>query len=158
MYRKIILLCTLVFVNSLAVAEESKDTHSTKTTLKKKKTLSEKKLVVFVSNGDLEVAGMGFGIALSAVKQGADVTIVIGANALKYALKDGEQNVYFAKERTPRALLEEALKSGASIQLCSANTNVMGMDEDDFIDGAKEVISTEIFAKVFASEAKVISF
>ncbi len=158
MYKKIILLCALLFISTYTVAEENKDSNSTKTMLKKKKTLSGKKLVVFVSNGDLQVAGMGFGMALSGVKQGADVTIVIAANALKYALKDGEQNIYFAKDRTPRALLEEAVKSGAIIQLCSANTNEMGLDEDDFIDGAKEVISTEIFAKVFESEAKIISF
>ena len=158
MYKKIILIITLLFMSNYAVADESNESNNTKITVKKKKTLSGKKLVVFVNNGDLQVAGMGFGIALSAVKQGAGVTIIIGANALKYALKDGEQNIYFAKERTPRSLLEEALKSGATIQLCSANTNEMGLDEDDFIDGAKEVISTEIFAKVFESEAKIISF
>ena len=135
----------------------AKDSNSTKVSVKKK-TLSGKKLVVFVSNGDLQVAGMGFGIALSAVKQGADVTIVIGANALKYAFKEGEQNIYFAKERTPRALLESALKSGAEIQLCTANTNEMGLDEDDFIEGVKMVISTEIFAKVYAENVRVISF
>ncbi len=158
MYKKIILLCALLFMSTYAIAEENKDTNSTKNMVKKKKTLSGKKLVVFVSNGNLQVAGMGFGIALSGVKQGADVTIVIGANALKYAFKEGDQNIYFAKGRTPRALLKEALKSGAEVQLCSANTEEMGLDEDDFIVGIKLVISTEIFAKVYEEGVRVISF
>ncbi len=158
MYKKIILLCALLFMSTYAIAEENKDTNSTKNMVKKKKTLSGKKLVVFVSNGNLQVAGMGFGIALSGVKQGADVTIVIGANALKYAFKEGDQNVYFAKGRTPRALLKAALKSGAELQLCSANTEEMGLDEDDFIAGVKLVISTEIFAKVYEEGVRVISF
>jgi len=158
MYKKIILISTLLFMSTYIVASESNDTNSTKTTVKKKKTLSGKKLVVFVSNGDLQIAGMGFGIALSGVHQGADVTIVIGANAIKYVLKDGDQNIYFPKERTPKALLQEALKNGATIQLCSANTDEMGLDEDDFIEGIKVVISTEIFAKVYEPEVRVISF
>jgi predicted peroxiredoxin len=161
MFGKMILI-TLLLLGSMLRAEDknlvaSKENNNSKVSIKKK-TLSGKKLVVFVSNGDLQVAGMGFGIALSAVKQGADVTIVIGANALKYAFKEGDQNIYFAKDRTPRSLLESALKSGAQIQLCSANINEMGLDEDDFIEGVKMVISTEIFAKVYEEGARVISF
>jgi len=151
------LILFLLLGNILVAGEVSKENNSTQKSVKKK-TLSGKKLVVFVSNGDLQVAGMGLGIALSGVKQGADVTIVIGANALKYAFKEGDQNVYFAKGRTPRALLKEALKSGAEVQLCSANTEEMGLDEDDFIAGVKLVISTEIFAKVYEEGVRVISF
>ena len=101
---------------------------------------------------------MGVGIASSAVKQGALVTVVMGADAIKYALKEGDQNVYFAKHRTPRKLLQGAISHGLTLQLCSANTEEIGMDEDDFIKGAKIVISTEIFAKVFEDEVRVISF
>jgi len=162
MLKKMTLMVFLLLNSSLLSAEDKKvfnpkENNSTKINVKKK-TLSGKKLVVFVSNGDLQVAGMGFGIALSAVKQGADVTIVIGANALKYAFREGDQNIYFAKEKTPRVLLKSALKSGANIQLCSANTDEMGLDEDDFIEGIKLVISTEIFRKVYAENVRVISF
>jgi len=156
-FGKIILISFLLLGTGLVFAKESKENNSTKKSVKKK-TLSGKKLVIFVSNGDLQIAGMGFGIALSGVKQGADVTIVIGANALKYAFKEGDQNIYFAKERTPRALLEEALKNGAEVQLCSANTEELGFDEDDFIEGVKVVISTQIFAKVYEDGVRVISF
>ena len=156
MLKKIILIITLLFI-STAVANESTENNSSKKSLQKK-TLSGKKLMIVVSSGELQKAGMGFALALSGVKQGAEVTILIGANALKYALVDGDQNVYFAKSRTPRKLLKEALESGATIQLCSANTEAMGWDEEDFIEGVKIVISTEIFAKVFTDGTKVISF
>jgi predicted peroxiredoxin len=154
MFQKIILMVLLLSFSNFAFAKESNVTKSTT----KKKTLSGKKLVVFVSSDNLQQVGMGFGMVLSAVKQGASVTLVLGANAVKYALKEGQQNVYFAKNKTPRALLELALKSGVTIQLCSANTDQMELDEDDFIDGVKLVISTDIFEKVFEEGSKIISF
>jgi len=156
MFKKIIVVLLLLLTADLVAVEAVNN--STKTSVKKKKTLSGKNLVVFVSNGDLQVAGMGFGIALSGVKQGANVTIVIGANAIQYALKEGDQNIYFAKKRTPRALIKDAIKHGAMVQMCSANTDEMNLDEDDFIEGVKTVISTQIFEKVFEKDTRVISF
>jgi len=155
---RIVMLLLLVATYGYAI-DENASSHDVKIkSEKKKKTLSDKKLVVFVSSGNLKKAGMGFALALSGVKQGADVTIVIGADAIEYALKEGRQNIYYAKDRTPRQLLEEALKSGATIQMCSANTEEMSLDEDDFIDGVNIVISTQIFAKVFEENTRVISF
>jgi len=148
MLKRLIVLIAILFSSTYA---ESNSTQ-------RKKTLSEKNLVIFVNSGNLQQAGMGFGIALSGTKQGANVTIVIGADAIKYALKENSQNVYFAKNRTPRALITQAIKSGATVQLCSANTEEMGLDEDDFIEGTTIVISTEIFAKVFEEGTRVISF
>jgi len=156
MIKKIAVVLFLLISTTL-IAQNSEENNSSKNSMKKKK-LSEKNLVVFVSNENLQVVGMGFGIALSGVKQGANVTVVVGANALKYLLREGKQNVYFAKQKTPRELAKNIIKEGGSIQLCSANTEEMNLDEDDFIDGVKLVISTEIFAKVFEKNSQVISF
>jgi len=155
--RQIILIIVLIFSTNI-FALDVKDSNTTAHETVKKKSLSGKNLVVFISNGDLQVAGMGLGIALSGVKQGANVTVVIGANAIKYALNDGDQNIYFAKGRTPRALLQDIIKAGADVQLCSANTDEMNLDEEDFVEGVKIVISTQIFAKVFEEKTRVISF
>ena len=97
MLRKIILIFALLFTSS-ALAQEPTEKNSNKKSVKKK-TLSDKKLMIVVSSGELQKAGMGFALALSGVKQGAEVTILIGADALKYALTDGDQNIYFAKCR-----------------------------------------------------------
>jgi predicted peroxiredoxin len=157
MLKKLALLIALLFTTVYADVKESKESNSTQQK-KRKKTLSNKKLVVFVNSGNLQQAGMGFGIALSGTKQGADVTIVIGANAIQYALKENSQNIYFSKNKTPKQLIIDAIKSGATVQLCSANTDEMGLDEDDFIEGTSIVISTQIFAKVFEEGTRVISF
>ena len=156
MVKQIIVGISLL-VGSTLLAQTPTDSKITKVA-EKKKTLSNKKLVVFVSNYDLQMAGMGLGMALSAVKQGARVTVVMGADTVKYALAEGEQNVYFAKKRTPRALLKAIIKGGGVVELCSANTENMNLDEEDFIEGVKIVISTEIFAKVFDDNTRVISF
>jgi len=156
MIKKIIVGISLL-VGSTLLAQTPKENNTTNIE-QKKKALSDKNLVVFVSNHDLQIAGMGLGMALSAVKQGANVTVVLGANAVKYALQDGEQNVYFAKKRTLRALLQAIIKGKGVIQLCAANTEEMNLDEEDFIEGVNIVISTEIFAKVFDENTRVISF
>ena len=155
--RQIILIMMLIFSSNL-FALDVKDSNTTVEKKVKRKSLFGKNLVVFISNGNLQVAGMGLGIALSGVKQGANVTVVIGANAIKYALNDGKQNIYFAKGRTPKALLQDIIKAGAEVQLCSANTDEMNLDEEDFVEGVKIVISTQIFAKVFEEKTRVISF
>ena len=151
MLKTLSLVIALLFTSAYADSKENNTTQ-------RKKTLSGKSLVIFVNSGNLQQAGMGFGIALSGVKQGANVTIVIGADAIKYALKENSQNIYFAKNKTPRQLIANAIKNGATVQICSANAEEMELDEDDFIEGTKVVISTQIFAKVFAEGTRVISF
>ena len=158
MFKNFILILVMLFTNVYGDSNTSMDKNSSKSSLKKKKTLSGKNLVIFVNSKDLQQVGMGLGIAVSGVKQGANVTIVLGGNTIKYALKEGRQNLYLAKDKTPRELLQSAIKSGATVQLCSANTEEMALDEEEFIDGIKIVISPQIFKKVFEEGTRVISF
>ena len=158
MFKSFIFIVAFLVTNTYADSKLSVDKNSSKSSVKKKKTLSGKNLVVFVNSEDLQQAGMGLGLALSGVKQGANVTIVLGANAIKYALKEGNQNIYFAKEKIPRELIQKAIKSGATVQLCSANTEAMELDEEEFVEGVKIVISPQIFKKVFEEGTRVISF
>ncbi len=158
MFKSFVLIIAMLFTNAYGDSKVSVDKNSSKSSTKKRKTLSGKNLVIFVNSKDLQQVGMGLGMALSGTKQGANVTIVLGANAIKYALLEGRQNIYLAKDKTPRELLQSAIKSGATVQLCSANTEEMALDEEEFIKGIKIVISPQIFKKVFEEGTRVISF
>ena len=68
---------TMISLNTFAASPATSNTP---------KPLAGKKLVAVVGSGSIEKAGMGMTLGLSATKKGADVTIVIGANAIKYAL------------------------------------------------------------------------
>jgi len=122
------------------------------------KPLAGKKLVTVISSGEIEKAGMGMTLGLSAVNKGADVTIVIGANALKYALAKGDQHQFLAKKLTHREILQKAIKNGANVYICYMCAKALGLTEKDFIKGAKIVKSLQIFNKVYEKGVRVLSF
>ncbi len=123
-----------------------------------KKSFAGKKLLIMISSGELEKAGMGFALGLSATKKGIEVTYIIGAKALPSALLKGKQNKFIATDMTHRQILQEAIKEGASVQICSICAQALGLKEADFIKGAKIVKSKAIFETMYSEETKVLSF
>lgn len=148
--KKIILMFIALLVMSLNAADTS-DIGLTKP-------LENKKMVILVSSGEIEKAGMGITLGLSAAKKGAKVTIVLGANALKFALKKGDQNVFLAKKLTHREILQKAITNGAQLQICYMCATALGLTDKDFINGANIVKSIKIFNKIYEDGSKVLSF
>lgn len=70
--------------------------------------LDGKKLVMIIKSADSSEAGMGLSLAYSAVKKGAQVTVVLGANAALYPAKKGAQRIFAARNKIPRDMLKEA--------------------------------------------------
>jgi len=132
--------------------------HASETSTANKKPLAGKKMVIVISSGEIEKAGMGMTLGLSASKKGANVTIVIGANALKYAQIKGDQHQFLAKKLTHREILQKAIKNGAHVQICYMCATALGLTEKDFIKGSKIVKSLKIFNKMYEDGAKVLSF
>ena len=120
--------------------------------------VSDKKLLIMVSSDEVEKAGMGYALGLSAVNKGIDTTIVIGAKALKSALVKGKQNIFLAKELTHREILLKAIDKGATVMICSMCAQALGLEEKDFIKGVSIVKSAKIFEKMYLGETKVLSF
>jgi len=145
----------LAFLALMAITLNASDTN---TSTENKKPLAGKKMVIVISSGEIEKAGMGITLGLSASKKGADVTIVIGANALKFAQVKGDQNKFLAKQLTHREILKKAIKNGANIQICYMCAKALGLTDKDFIEGSKVVKSLEIFNKMYEDGAKVLSF
>jgi len=163
--KHILFLLLTVFAfqtNSFAKAFDLIVTPSQKEEPVKKETLSKpltgKKLLIMISSGELEKAGMGLTLGLSAAKKGIKVTYVIGAKALNYAKISGKQNLFLAKQMTHRAILQEALAHGASVHICFMCAEALGLKEKDFIEGSKIVKSGEIFDKMYEEGTKVLSF
>lgn len=123
-----------------------------------KKLYTGKKMLIMISSGELEKAGMGLTLGLSAAKKGIQVTYVIGAKALNSAKLSGKQNLFLAKQMTHRAILQEALAHGATVNICYMCAEALGLSEKDFIEGAKIVKSEAIFDKMYEKETKVLSF
>ncbi len=130
----------------------------TKKEQKVDKPLTGKKMLIMISSGELEKAGMGFTLGLSAVKKGVQTTIVIGAKALSSAKVKGVQNKFIAKEMTHREILKEAIKEGATVQICGMCAKALGLTEENFIKGSHLVDSQKIFNTMYEEGTKVLSF
>ena len=124
----------------------------------KLKPLSGKNMLIMISSGELEKAGMGLALGLSAAQKGVSVTIVLGAKALSSAKVSGKQNKFIAKDMTHRELLQEAIKSGAKVEICFICAEALGLTQKDFIEGATIVKSDTIFDAMYQKDTKVLSF
>jgi len=149
--KKLFLACIAISMMNLHAAEN-------KSTTIDKKPLAGKKMVILISSGENEKAGMGMTLGLSASKKGANVTIVLGAKALKFALNEGKQEQFLAKKLTHKEILQKAMKYGAHIQICHMCATALGLVEKDFIKDSKIVQSLKIFNKMYEDGAKVLSF
>lgn len=125
---------------------------------KEKKNTADKNMVIVVSSGDMQKAGMGFSLGSSAAKKGIKTTIMIGAKALAFAKSKGKQNLYLAKQMTHRDILKEAIENGAHVELCFMSVEASGLVESDFIDGAEIVNSQALFDTMYIEGTKVLSF
>ncbi len=120
--------------------------------------LDGKKIVITIKTADVTEAGMGIALANSAAKKGAKVTVVLGANAALYPVKDGGQNIFAAKKQTPRELLGMVIKNGGTVYLCSLCATFQNIEQDDLIDGVDIVQSIKIWDRVFEDGAKSMTF
>ncbi len=122
------------------------------------KPLDGKKLVVIVKSGDVVEAGMGLILAHSAVKKGAKVTVILGANAALYPAIKGGQNIFPAKGKTPRELLEAVIVDGGAVYLCKTCAVFQGLKQADLIAGVEITPSLTIFNALFEDDMRIMSY
>ena len=151
-------LHSLVFAKAFDLIVTPTPEEPIKIEQKEDKPLAGKKLLIMISSGELEKAGMGFALGLSAAQKGVQTTIVIGAKALNSATLKGVQNKFIAKDMTHREILQKAIDAGATVHICGMSAKALGLGEEDFIKGAKIVKSLKIFEKIYEEKTKILSF
>ncbi len=122
------------------------------------KPLDGKKLVVIIKTGDVMEAGMGLILAHSAVKKGAKVTVVLGADAALYPAIKGGQDIFPAKEKTPRELLKAVIADGGAVYLCKTCAVFQDLKQADLIAGVKITPSIQIFDAMFEEDVRIMSY
>ncbi|MCH9740238.1 MAG: DsrE family protein [Epsilonproteobacteria bacterium] len=123
------------------------------------KPLNGKNLVVFVSSSDVNKAGMGLTIGMAAsAKAGANVTIVVGAGATQYILKDGKNSYFKPMDKSLQEVVKMAIDSGANVYLCGMFAKALGLSNADLVTGAKVVEGADIFGKLYMPDVRTMSF
>ncbi len=116
-----------------------------------------KKVVVILSSGDDINAGAGLVMAKMAAGSGADVTVYVAANAVKYAVKDSFHR-FAPKNTTHRELLETVIKKGGTVNICALCPKWLKLEKDDFIQGAEFAGALDVFDASFADNTLTLTF
>ncbi len=122
------------------------------------KPLKNKKLVILITSSNINEAGMGIALAQSAQKNGAKVTIILGANTIYYAAKKGVQEFFPPNNKYPRQMLKEFIAAGGTVYLYALYTDFRGLKTENLIKGVKIVKSIKILNKLFEESVKSLSF
>jgi len=122
------------------------------------KPFSGKKLVVTLASGDLMASGLGTALALGSAKNGAKVTVIIGANSLKYVTKGGWAPKFPAKKKSIKQILKLLVKNGADILICGMCAKSNGLSQSDFIDGAMISMPPPILKAMLDDDAKTFEY
>jgi len=131
---------------------------STQTIAADGKPLEGKKLVVIIKTGDVMEAGMGLALSHSAVKKGAKVTVVLGANGALYPAVKGGQGIFAAKGKTPREMLKAIIADGGTVYLCKTCAVYQGLKQEDLIEGAEIASSIKIFNALYEDGARSMTY
>ncbi|OPX27725.1 MAG: hypothetical protein B1H07_00755 [Campylobacteraceae bacterium 4484_166] len=113
---------------------------------------------ISVKTKKLMSSGLGTALAWGASKEGAKVTVVIGANSLKYVTKDGWAPKFPAKKKTIKEILKKMVESGADILVCGMCAKVNGLKQSDFIKGAKISMPPPILKAMLDKDAKTFEY
>jgi predicted peroxiredoxin len=117
-----------------------------------------KKLVITLASGDLMASGLGTALAWGAAKGGAETTVIIGANSLKYVTKGGWAPKFPAKKKNIKTILKKMVEAGAKILVCGMCAKTNGLSQSDFIDGAIISMPPPILKAMLDKDAKTFEY
>jgi predicted peroxiredoxin len=104
-------------------------------------------------------SGIGTGLAEGAQKKGAKITVIIGANSIKYVTKENSDPLKFpAKNKTIKKVLEGMIAKGADVMVCKMCAVAAGLTQDDFIYGANITKSGPIIDAIMADNTKALIY
>ncbi len=117
------------------------------------------KVAMILSTDNPQVAGMALHMAWGMKRMsGANVTVVLGAGSVKFALKKGDSPMFSPKKKNLRALIQDVLDQGAKVYVCGLCAYAQKVGQDDLVKGVS-IQSGDVIMPLLADPGvKVISF
>jgi|TARA_B100001059_G_C17771369_1_gene548638 predicted peroxiredoxin len=119
------------------------------------------KLLSFITSDNTQTQLMGMVLSSQALKQGAEVNILLCGQAGDIALIDAPQSVLTQlkpKNMSPQSLMKNIIKMGGTVQVCALYLPNRGVKKTDLIEGITPALPPHIAKKMLDAETKVISF
>lgn len=137
---KSITLAALISTASLAHAEDGPfDDH----------------VFVSITSPDINQVGMMMEMANAALKTDRQSTVVLGADGFRNALREGPQNVFAGRDKTPRQMLTEYMEAGGKVHVCGLCLNMYGIEKSDLIDGVELTNGGKVLDAMFETEGDI---
>lgn len=121
---------------------------------------SEEKLQLFVvvTSPDPQTQGMAMVLSTQALKQGAEVQMLLCGPGGDMALKGAPQTVMKPRGVTPQGMLKALIEMGVEPQVCALYLPNNGKSPADLIEGVGVAKPPAIAAALLAEEARLFTF
>ncbi len=116
-------------------------------------------VVVMLSTGDPQVAGMALHMAWGMKRMtNSEITVVLGADSLQFALKEGNSPMFPPKKKNMRAVMQDVLAQGSKVYVCSMCAFAQQIKQEQLLDGISIENGGVIMPLLADPKIKVLSF
>ena len=115
-------------------------------------------LFVVVTSPEPQTQGMAMVLSIQAVRQGADVEMLLCGPGGDLALKDAPQTVLKPRGATPQGMLVQLIEMGVQPQVCALYLPNSGKTAADLIDGVGVAKPPAIAAGLLKDDTRLFTF
>ncbi len=116
-------------------------------------------IVVMLSTDDPQVAGMALHMAWGMKRMtNSEITVILGAGSLQFALKEGDSPMFAPKKKNMRAVMQDVLDQGSRIYVCSMCAFAQNIKQEQLLEGVTIESGAVIMPLLADPKIKVLSF
>lgn len=117
-----------------------------------------KNLFINIKSTSHNESGMGLAVANAMQGAGVKTTVLLGGEAINYALKSGGQSKFGPMDATQRDMINSLIKKGGKVMVCGMLAKFAKMKQSDVVKGAKIVDGGEVAGALLAPNTQTLSF
>jgi predicted peroxiredoxin len=115
-------------------------------------------LLLHMTSGDSWRGATGLEFAQAMLKTGHPVAVFLNLEAVKLALRTGEQEKRPSMQRLPRELIAELIRGGAIVLICQPCLADLGLKLDDIVPGVQVGRPGYLENFVFADNVRALTW
>ncbi len=117
-----------------------------------------KGLNVVVTSGDTQTQMMAMALSMMSLKKGKEVNMVLRSKAGDLAIKGLTSNIAKPLNKSPKVVLQDLIKKGATVKVCPLYLPNAAKDETVLIDGVTVAVPAEVAASLLDDEYQNLSY
>jgi predicted peroxiredoxin len=115
-----------------------------------------KKIVVTITDSSIVKSGFGLAVASAMQDAGVQSTVFISAEAVNFALKDGNHEKFAGN--SAQEWITQLIKKGAKVMICEGFVKLGGIKKSDIVDGVGISSSADLASALYAPNTKAMTF